>query len=313
MSMKALRKDEDIAAVPYDQPVLVDLGTEDDAVQVAPEAPVEPEKKVKEPTDDGVNVLKEQMKALEEATKRANDRAAAAEAEADRARRERQEAVKSQARTEEDAIQSSIAAAQAEQLSAKAALKAAFEAGDADALADAQARIGRAAADLREFEKAAAIISERKEAPVEQPRHQYQAPQDINAAIDANPQFLPTERDWLKKHPEALMDASRNKELEVAYIKATRKGLSRGTPDYFKFLETEMGYAAPEHNEADVMTAAPVTRNERGSDGRPSNGRVMLTPEQREIAKNMGVSEIEYARQVMSFEAARKADPDKYR
>lgn len=311
MAMKALRKDEEIAAVPYDQPVLVDLGTEDDIPPA--EEPKPPEVKAKEATDDGVNVLKEQMKALEEATKRANDRATAAEQEVIRARQERETAIKSQARTEEDAIQSGLTAAQAEQESATAALKAAFEAGDSDALAKAQARIGRAAADIREFERSAALLAERKEAQPEPSRQQYQAPQDINAAIDANPQFLPTERDWLKKHPEALMDASRNKELEVAYIKATRKGLSRGTPDYFKFLETEMGYAQPATQEAEVMTAAPVTRNERGSDGRPSDGRIMLSPEQREIAKNMGVSEVEYARQVAAFEAARKADPERFR
>lgn len=312
--LKALRKDEDLAAVPLDQPVLVDLEPADSVVVAEPEEEKpEPEKKVEE--DKGISVLKEQMKALEEATRKANDRALAAEREAEKARKERQDAIVSQTKTEEDAIQSGLAAAQSEQAAAKAALKAAFEAGDPEAMAEAQVRLGRSAADIKEFERSAAYLAERKEAPVEQPRQAYQAPQDIHAAIDANPQFLPTEREWLKKHPEALIDASRNKELEVAYIKATRKGLSRGSADYFKFLETEMGYAPPETptSEEDVMTAAPVTRNERGSDGRPTNGRIMLTPEQREIAKNMGVSDIEYARQVAAFEAARKADPERFR
>jgi hypothetical protein len=35
-------------------------------------------------------------------------------------------------------------------------------------------------------------------------------------------------------------------------------------------------------------------------------------PEQREVAKSMGVTEIEYAKQVQAFEPAKRDDPEKY-
>lgn len=307
--MKPLHKDEDLRAIPLDQPVLVDL--EPDSQEPVKEK-TEPKAEPK-PEDDGVNVLKEQLRALQEANRLEREQRIAAQREADEAKREREAAVTSRAKTEEEAIQSGLSAAQAEQASAKAELKSAFEAGDAERLGEAQARIGRSAADIREFERAAAAMAERKEQAKAEPRQAHQAPQDINAIIDGNPQLLPAERDWLKQHPEAMIDASRNKELEVAYIKATRKGLSRGTPDYFKFMDAEMGYAQPDKTEDDVMTAAPVSRNERGADGRPSSGKVNLTPEMREIAKSMGITDTEYARQVQALETARSAEPEKYR
>lgn len=312
--LKALSKDEDIAAVPFDQPVLVDLDpggvveTDDNETnQAAGKAKDE---------DAGVNVLKEQLAALQEANRLSEERRLASERRAQAAERERDTAVTSQSRTEEDAVQSGLSAAQAEQQAAKLALKQAGEAGDWEAVGEANARIGRAASDIREFERAASTLADRKEQEKNEPQRQpVQQTTDINSRIDSNSQLLPAERVWLKAHPEALIDPSRNKELDVAYIKATRQGISRGTDAYFKFIEQEMGYSKTQAKEEDddMSVSAPVSRNERGSDGKPSNGKIMLSPEQREIAKSMGVSETDYARQVQVLEQRRREDPERYR
>ena len=304
--LKALSKDEDLAAVPGDQPVLVQLPE-------FGEEQGEPDKPVKTDTEDeGVNVLKEQLEALRKANaeevKRERDARIEAQRQRDEAERGRLAAVNSQSQTETEAVQSGLSAAQAEQNAAKLALKTAGEAGDWEAVGEAQARIARAASDIREFERSAALLAERK---TEEPRQAQQQPQlDIMSSIDSNPQLLATERDWLKKHPEAY--ASRNKELDVAYERAIKKGLSRGTPQYFKFMDEFMGYEETQTQDDDMAVSAPVSRNDRGSDGRPSNGKIMLTVEERDLAKSMGLTDIEYARQKVNFDQARKADPAKY-
>lgn len=313
--MKALRKDEELAAVPLDQPVLVDLEPEGVTVDTDDQPEPKQVQKTEEPAKTGANVLEEQLKALQEANRLSEQRRVEAERRAETAERERVAAINSQSKTEAEAVQSGLSGAQAELAAAKLEVKRAGESGDWEALAEANARVGRASSDIREFERSAAILADRKE---ETPQRQVQQqPGDINAMIDGNPQLLPSEREWLKLHPEAVIDSTRNKELDVAYIKATRQGLSRGTPDYFKFIDQEMGYAkatpAAQQGDDNMSVSAPVSRNERGGDGRPTNGKIMLTPEQREIAKSMGVSDIEYARKVADFEAARKADPEKYR
>lgn len=310
--MKALRSDEDLAAVPIDQPVLVDLDPSGSPVEID-DLDTKPAKTAVTKDVDanaGANVLQQQLDALKAANVAADRRAQDAERRAEQADRERIAAVNSQSRTEADAVQSGLAGAQSDLAAAKMAVKQAGEAGDWEALAEANSRVGRAAADIREFERSAALLADRKDQEPQRQQVQNQ-PIDIMSAIDSNPQLLPTEKEWLKAHPEAY--STRNKELDVAYDRAMRKGLSRGTSDYFDFMNEFMGYAKPQVQDADMSdVSAPVHRNERGGDGRPANGKIMLTPQERDMAKSMGVSDIEYARQKVNFEAARKIEPAKY-
>jgi hypothetical protein len=308
MALRALKTDEEIAAIPLDQEILVELpGGVIDEEQTEPEKPSKPEKA--EP--DGAKVLQEQLEAAQRAQAASDARAERAEREAAEARRLATEADKRTASLEGDVITGGLAAAQAEVASAKQALQVAGEAGDYKAMADAQERIGRAAAKVLHFESGAAEIAER---PKGEPRQEQvlQKPLDPILAVDSNPNLLPAEKEWLKAHPDAVVDGKRNNELGVAYERAIKKDLVRGTPAYFAFLEEFMGYKQPDTNNGETNVSAPPSRNERGGDGRPSPNRITLTPEQREIAKSMGVTDIEYARQVQAFEQARKADPEKY-
>lgn len=300
MALKALSKDEDLALVPGDQPVLVQLPEFEDGAEA------------QQDENEGSKTLKEQLDALKAANeislKRERDQRIEAEGRAAKAEHDRAAALASQAETESTAVTSGLAAAQAEQSSAKQALKTAGESGDWDAIGEAQARIARAASDIREYERAAASLADERARPAQQPR-----PIDIHTAIDGNAHLLDAEKVWFKAHPEAMMDPSRNKEVDVAYMKAMRKGIPRGTPEYFKFIETEMGYLTPEKEEGAMSVSAPGTRNDRGSDGRLTNGRIPLSPEERDFAKNIQVSELDYARQKLKLDEARRADPEKYR
>lgn len=308
MSLRAVKTDEEISHIPLDQPILVELpgGVADE------EAPEKPGKTAKEPTYPGAKQLQEQLEAAQAAQRASDARAEKAERDAAQARREAAEATTRSHTLEGDIITGGLASAQAELAAAEAELERAGEAGDFKAMAKAQSRIGRASAQVVNLESGAAEIAERKppvkEAVQEQVRQQ---PTDINVAIDTAPNLFPAEKVWLKAHPDAFMPGPRNNELSVGYERAIKQGLVRGTPAYFEYLEDFMGYAKSD-NQGSTSVQAPPSRNDRDTEGRPSNSRVTLSPEQREMAKNLGVSEIEYAKNLVKFHAAQKADPDKY-
>lgn len=315
MKLKPIKDEKALAAVPLDEPVLVLLDPEPTVDDDAPEpAKAEPEKK-----EDGATLLQKQLEAAQQARLKAEkDTATEREARA-KAEKDLAAARVRTADSESDAVASGLAAAQAERDNAKAAVKAAFEEGNAEKLAEAQEKLGRASADIREFERAQVTMAERKEQEAKTPVvEQPKPPADVNEMIDRM-QLLPAERDWLKEHPDSLMDRGRNIELDAAYIKATRKGLVRGTADYFKFIEGEMGYVTPAKDddtdeERTPIVAAPVSRESRSSlsNERVRPNTVQLTPQQREMAALMGVSDVEYARGVQQMDQEKRVNPEKY-
>jgi hypothetical protein len=311
--LRALSDDKAISAIPVDEPVLVELeppatgadpeGDDTDVVEKP-----EKEKPAKPDADAGAKVLQTQMEEM----RKANERLAR---EADEARREAREARSGQADTEADLIANALQAAQREEAAAEQALQTAFDNGDSKALAEAQKRMGRASADIREYERAAAVQAQQadreKNAPVQ--RH---APTDIIATIETM-QIMPAEKVWLKEHSDAILDPNRKVELDAAYFKATRQGIIRGTPAYFKFLESEMGYTTAQtedNDEGNTMTAAPVSRDNRSSQtGRvTSPNQVYLSPAEREQAKLIGVSDKAYAMGKQKMEAEKRSNPEKY-
>jgi hypothetical protein len=314
MAARALKTEEEISAVPLDHPVLVELPDGVGEIEVGDEKPT---KKIE--ADDGSKVLQEQLDAMKAANKAAEERNAALERERDTARKAADDRAKELAeqrnRTdslEGDFITGSLAAAQKERDGAKAKYIRAYETGDASLMADAQSEIGRAEARILSLESGAVEIAERKERKAE-PETRLQTTVDPIAAIDANPNLMSVEKDWLKAHQDAVVDPRRNARLGVAYDDAVSKGLIRGTADYFAHLEQFMGYKkAAETEDGETIVQAPPSRQERGGDGRPTNGKITLSPDQREMARNLGITEIEYAKQVQAFEAAKKADPEKY-
>lgn len=308
MALRAVKTDEEISHIPLDQPILVELpgGMENE------EVPEVKTGKTKEPTDPGAKQLQEQLEASQAAQRASDLRADKAERDATEARRLAAEATARSHSLEGDIVTGGLAAAQAELVAAEQELERAGEAGDFKAMAKAQSRIGRASAQVVNLESGAAEIAERKPPKAEPVQEQTrQQPTDINVAIDTAPNLLPAEKTWLKAHPDAFMPGSRNNELSVGYERAIKQGLVRGTEAYFEYLEEFMGYAKSD-NQGSTSVQAPPSRNDRDGDGRPSNTRITLSPEQREMAKNLGVSEIEYAKNLVKFQAAQKADPDKY-
>lgn len=313
---KALSDPKEIAAVPTSEPVLIELPA--DVTETAPAITAVPKK-----TEDPAERLTKQLEASEAANKLANDRAENAEkgrreaqALADQRANDLRDADTSRQRAEADLISGSLSGAQAELTSAKSEYAKASESGDFNAQADANANIARASQRVLHFEQMAAASALRKER--EATRREV-TPSDPIAAIDSNSNLIPKEKEWLKAHPEAIIDQRLNRKLGVAYDEATRAGLIRGTPEYFDHLETFMGYKKAAKSEVDDdqqtrISAAPVSRGDVSTSGQRQQtpSQITLTPDQREMARSMGISDVAYARQALALQQAKKSEPEKY-
>jgi phage I-like protein len=314
MAQRALKTDEEIGNVPLDQPVLIELPSGMDTSVMGFDELGDGKGKTAA-NDDGAAALQEQLNAALAAQQADRDRADRAERLAAQRSTEAEEARNRANALEGDVISGGLNAAQGELASAKAEFVRAGEAGDYAAMAEAQARVGRASAQIVNLEGGAAEVAERKPAP--QPQQQPRQA-SFSENVRANPALMTSERDWMIRNERHFGDADFNRKLEFAYQGAMNKGIVRGSPEYFEHIERATGLKAgsadTDTNERQTNVQAPVSRSERGSDGRAASpNTVTLSPEQREIARSLGITEIEYATQVRNLEAARKADPERYR
>lgn len=313
--LKPLKDEKELAAVPLDEPVLVDLeppatGAADTELKVEKDEP-----------ESGADTLSKQLQATKDAERTANDRADAAEREAREAREENERLKTAGADTEKELLTGSLAAAQTERDAAKAEYVKAFEAGDAPAMADANDKISRAATKIVNFEGAIAQFD--TDAKIEKERPKTERPLSVQAVIDQMPDLSTKERDWLKDHPDTVTDAKLNRALAVGYDRAIEAGHKRGSDGYFQFLDQFMGYAKADPDEVDAgdddnserasIVAAPVSRDSRSVSGRPNApNRITLSPGEREMARSMNLTDVQYARGKQQLNANKQADPEKY-
>lgn len=325
--LRPLKTAEEVKAIPANQPVLIALPAAVSNSEPEPPAGGEgnggtpPQRQA--PAAEGAAALEQQLKALKDA--RAADAARLTQAERDRdaALARAREAEQDVAGAEQRAVTTGLAGAQADLAAAKQALKIAFEAGDAAAMADAQEKIGRSSAKVLQYEQQGAEVAQRVEEAKRAPPQAQTV--DPMAAMESNPQLYPQEKDWFRRHPETWTDRRMNVRLEDGYFRAMDKGLTRGTPEYFAFLDQHMGYAAArtqngngagdahDGDDGHAMAAAPVSR-ENGSmaNGQTRPGEILITPEEREIAESMGISPVAYAEQKLRMAQDKKARPEAY-
>ena len=323
--LRALKTDEEIKAIPIDQPVMIELPAPptneapaggEGAAQAAEKTQTEAEQQ------PDFKTLQAQLEAMKAANQQRDAREAQLARERDEAREAARRAEQNAGDAQQQQATSGLAQAQANMAAAKQAYKIASEGGDFAAAADAQEKIGRAAADIRHYETVAAELGQRKTDQQQQQQNRPVEQTDMLANMRASPNLLPQEKTWFDQHPEALIDRRMNIRLEDGYNRAIEKGLIRGTPDYFKFIDQHMGYAKvePEPSQADldtedisVMAAAPVTRGSQSmTNGNSRPDQVVLSADERELCANMGISEVAYAQQKVKMAQDKKARPEAY-
>lgn len=333
---RIVRKAEEAKAIPADQPIqveippegVVDLPPSEAPLGVKPpEAPKKeepPKVEVKKEPEEDVTSLKEQLeqikKTSEENRKRAEEaaqREVAFRQQYEQQQREWQSTSARAGQAELDAVNNAIAAATSELASAKSDLKTAGDSGDWSAIADAQERIAEAKTRVVQLGDSKAYLTERAErakAAPPQPQPQFGDPvENYIVNIPASPK----QKDWLRNHREVLTDGLLFQQLTYLNAKAIKDGKMVDSPEYYQFIEQEMGFRKPEPPKAPEdmdeepaappqIVSAPVSREAPSAEtGRPAT-RITLTALQREAARDSGVDEVTYARNLLELERRKK-------
>lgn len=221
----------------------------------------------------------------------------------DRAQRETAKTRNDAVSAEMLAINNAIANTEHERNDAKAAYKTAMETGDYEAAAEAQAKLSEVAVKAQRIKEGKAEIERRAEAAKTQadPLEQYVA------------QLSPQSAAWIRKHPETVADTGKRDQLQRAHYKALGNGIRPDTDEYFQHMDVEMGYAQRQAAAEDVdddpppartpaAPAAPVSRGGAAQAPLAKPNVVRLTAAQREIAAACGMTDAEYAKQLLAIQ-----------
>lgn len=129
-------------------------------------------------------------------------------------------------------------------------------------------------------------------------------------------EMSPRSAAWVRAHPDYVRDARLNRKMIRAHEDALDEGIKADTDEYFDAIEQKLNLkeatsgdgdadialsdaARPTSQRSPAPAAAPVSRSGNGTSSRPNV--VRLTAEQREIAKLNGMTDEEYARQVVAL------------
>lgn len=329
------------------EPITIDISTPDEPVKAEPSTDygTPPDQKVqlverrdrvplgpppdKEPppqADEGPD-LEQQLLALKQREKAARERATKAEQEVVQTRQQAQQHVATTQREKQQSdyysVTNALAAKQAELNNVKVEYQTALANGDHAAASDINERMLDLRLDIRDLSSGKAEMERAaKEPPRQQPVQQQPQQVDIETQLAQMPNLMESERQWARKHPDLFTDQKQFKILEAAYLKWEKSGQPRGTPEYFKYFDQELGYTPdsamrttdddyddgyqedpvpqPSQPRQRPAAAAPVSRSSPGPSSRDNarSNQITLTPQQREAARISKVDEKTYARNV---------------
>ncbi len=189
---------------------------------------------------------------------------------------------------------------------AKSLYKEAYEAGDSQKIIDAQEKLLNAQTEVREAEKHERVLQNRRpqqaQQPVQQPVQQqvYQPPQPSSKALE-----------WTKGNPWFGPNGNRAMTALAYGIHETlvrEQGVKPDTDEYYQKIDATMRQRFPDYFEKDEdvqVTSAPAQRtpstvvapSNRNNGSRPR--KIQLTATQVALAKRIGLTPEQYAKQVI--------------
>jgi len=218
--------------------------------------------------------------------------------------------------SQQETLSAALAAAQGEAETAQRDIEMATQLGDGKAQAEAYRRLARAETKILTLEQGKeAIEREIKERPKYEPKPQQQDALDSTA-------LPPLAKTWLREHPEYLHNPEKNAEIQYLHWKVVAEGLQPYSQPYFERMEERLGMRGslePEDDEElevseeekptqtrKIAYSAPPSREVPKASGQRDTGRITLTAAQKEAAKIAGVSEADYAVQLMKLREEKK-------
>lgn len=262
------------------------------------------------PEDEASLAFKQQIEALKESerlAKEARDQAIKDREVAIQQAREREAEASSLRKTTIESqlenVSSALAAAQIEADAAMRDIALAGEASDFQALSQAHRKLAKAEAAIARLEDGKAELEERAKAPPPQ--------QAVGDHIDRM-DIPDNAKAFLRRNRHYLEDKRLNAKLNVVHLDLLDEGYAAFSDDYMAELQTRMQPkrketpAAPEPEDnvqpqrrASEVVSAPVSREAPSSSGTERPGRITLTVAQKEAAKMAGITEAEYAKQLL--------------
>jgi hypothetical protein len=188
-------------------------------------------------------------------------------------------------------------------VTAKERLKQAYESGDAEKITDAQEAMTEAKLKIKQYENFRPSLQE--EESVVQPTQQFQAPSASQPVSD------PKAEAWKDKNPWFGADEEMTALALGLHEKLVRSGVDPRSDDYYDRVNATMRKRFPDYFEEEqpqtkeaekpartkpANVVAPVTRSS-------APRQIRLTPTQVALAKKLGLSNEQYARELMKLES----------
>ena len=156
--------------------------------------------------------------------------------------------------------------------------------------------------------------SDLKDLTVGKQNHEYSMRQPVAPVVThSDPveafasQLTPQSAAWIRAHPEFAKDETLKADMIDAHTAAMRRGIRADSNEYFAFVEKKLDVQSRQ-DEGEAMSAAstptsrrsappaaPVSRSGTGTGGTRSNV-VSLSRAERETARDLGMTDQEYAR-----------------
>ena len=177
----------------------------------------------------------------------------------------------------------------------------AMSVGDYSKAAEIQETMGTNAAKLMELERGRAHMERApKVVAPELPRHS-------DPVEELASQLSPRSADWVRRHPQCVTDPRMYQKMVAAHNLAVADGYQPDSDDYFGVIEDTLRInrrQAAEYDEDPTSGAAKVTQRRappaapvsRNGNGTGSRNSAHLTREEKETARDLGMTEEAYAR-----------------
>jgi len=261
--------------------------------------------------DDPYAALEAQFKAAEAERDNARAEAAAEKARAEQLHTRVVQHETSEIQNHQALIEQALVVTQTAVDAAKERYRQARALGDIDAELLATEHLQDAREELRQLQRGREQVAE----AIKRPAASAPTGDPVETYIDAN---FPIERDrqWIRAHKDDIFgkDESRKQLAILGDQAAHLRGFKPGTDDYYRFLDSHMGYdSAVEGDEGDVDGAPPASAKPvktsvapvkvkraagapsgRGSLGKAGEGVEAASPEITALARDLGMSPAKY-------------------
>lgn len=263
--------------------------------------------------EEGKEDLAGQLKAMRETAEAERTKRVQAEADATAARQLAESRQGDVVSKQAQIVAGAIETVTLEMDRAEQRLASAQEVGDYASAAKANRDLAVAASRLTRLEEAKAAIEANKgrQPPTHEGRVERKPAAEQDAFEQAVSTLSPASQAWARRNPACFTDPTTYKKVLAAHYAAVADDIQPDTPAYFDMLEERVGLKQKPTERTEAATpakirhGAPPSRDGgTGSVSRLQGNKITLTAAEREAARISGLTDQEYATQLIKLERA---------